>query len=225
MAMPGMRGGMEGFPDNDGEGRRMRSIFADMGLAALLLAAAGNARADTVAVVGDSIAVGLTAPLAEALAKAGDRVDGYAVSGSGLANPKLADWPAKAKRIAEGLPTAVVVQIGTNDGQGMGRALPFGTDAWKAEYRRRADALLAPFAEAGTEIRCLGTLPPERPDLKRTVPVVSEILREACVAAGGSYVDVEVRPQDRAGDLVHLTLDGYARLGEAAARAVHTPGS
>ena len=189
---------------------------------AAVLSASAVARADAVAVVGDSIAVGLTAPLAEALAKAGDSVEGYAVSGSGLANASLADWPAKAKGIAAGLPTAVVVQIGTNDGQGM-KGLAFGTEAWKAEYRRRADAFLAPFAEVGTEIRCLGTLPPERLDLKRTVPVVSGILREAGLAAGGSFTEVEVHPKDRAGDRIHLTLDGYARLGEAAARAVHTP--
>lgn len=195
------------------------SILAFAGV----LSAAGVAHAERIAIVGDSIAVGLTAPIAQAVARTGAIIDGYGVSGSGLANPRLADWQAKAKEIAATMPDAVIIQIGTNDGQGMGKGLPFGTDAWKEEYRSRLDAFLAPFVEVGTEIRCLETLPADRPDLKGKVPLISGIVRDACLAAGASFVPVgEVPPKDRAGDRVHLTVSGYDRLGWLAARAVHT---
>jgi lysophospholipase L1-like esterase len=186
----------------------MSRIAAAAFLAAALTAT--GAEAKTVAVVGDSISVGLADQLARL--DPYDKVESFGVVGSGLTSTKLADWPRRAIQVAAGHPDGVVVQIGTNDA-----VAPLPRD-----YRVRVDAFLAPFIANGARVVCLEPLPPVRPDLVKGMPAVEATLRDACTDFGAQWVPVGGVPAgERAADHVHLDGPGYARLAGIALTAIH----
>ena len=190
------------------------ALAAALAALAAALAAPSGASAGTWAVVGDSIAAGMAAEMAPFAARTGNRVVDYAVVGSGLASSAKVDWEARAKGAAAARPDVVFVEIGTNDPVAMERG-PVAT------YYRRADTVFSALRSSGARIVCLQTLPPVRPDLVRTVPVASYILRNRCQAVGGTWVPLDPPPpSERAADQVHLTRDGYRRLAVAALRAL-----
>jgi len=79
---------------------------------------------------------------------------------TGLARPDYFDWPGRvSERLRDGEPAAIVVMLGGNDGQAMstpGGVLHRETEAWKAEYRARAQALGDAMSSRGAEVFWIG---------------------------------------------------------------------
>ncbi len=183
----------------------MKCLIVAIGLAAALTVS--GAQAMTVAVVGDSISLGLARELARL--DDANKVKSWGVTGSGLTSTRRVSWPERAAEVAASRPNVVIVQIGTNDAVG---SLP-------RDYRGRVAAFLAPFR--GTHLICLRPLPPVRRDIVRGMPAVEAALREGCRKAGAEWLDVSMVPASEwAGDGVHLTASGYGRLAKSALAAL-----
>jgi len=91
---------------------------------------------------------------------------------TGLARPDVFDWPAQIAAVDKALnPRAVVLTFGANDDQSVqspdGQRHSFGTDGWKAEYRRRVGGLLDQILSEGRNVFWIG------------VPVVRDEARSA----------------------------------------------
>jgi|GEM_PF-1057763 len=109
--------------------------------------------AHTVAVIGDSLSIGLGKEMERVFAARQDV--GFTRLGkvsSGLAKPEFFDWEKNAAKLASDLePDVVVVMIGANDNKNIltedGRTIYFTDPAWDAAYAARA-ALLADACRA-----------------------------------------------------------------------------
>lgn len=157
---------------------------------------------------------------------------------SGLSSPGFFDWP---KRVAEELPRLnpeiVVFVMGTND-WATPQATPVDTSgqpAWKAKYEAQVQAMVDVLARDGRTLYWVG--PPILRDSKQEAGTkqVAEITRSLVDRApaaeyfdlhdlldgadGTTYaqtIDVDGRKvMVRAGDGVHLTLDGGDVVGDA----------
>ncbi len=83
----------------------------------------------------------------------------YRVS-TGLARPDYFDWPNHLSTLQPELGAEVVViMLGANDAQAFvvdNRAVEFGTEEWRAEYRRRVQALLDQLTAGGSWVVWIG---------------------------------------------------------------------
>ncbi|NDY58781.1 DUF459 domain-containing protein [Desulfovibrio sulfodismutans] len=112
-----------------------------------------TAPAHTVAVIGDSLSIGLGKEMERVFAARQDV--GFTRLGkvsSGLAKPEFFDWEKTAAKLASDLePDVVVIMIGANDNKNIltedGRTIYFTDPAWDAAYAARA-ALLADACRA-----------------------------------------------------------------------------
>jgi hypothetical protein len=157
---------------------------------------------------------------------------------SGLSNPGFFDWPAQAtKEMARLKPEIVVFIIGTND-----YSTPTNDDAWKADYAKRVEAMLTTFETAGDDngsrtVYWVGA--PHLKDQKMddgasavnavAQDVVAKHKNVVYVDSHKLFSDTDGKyaqnlPDEtgkvvtmRAGDGVHLTVDG----GDYLARAVY----
>lgn len=134
----------------------------------------------------------------DSLVEAGVTTDRHAKSSSGLARPDFYDWHAAAqKQVARSGPQAVVVMFGGNDGQ----ALFMGddaspkwikwdeADAWKAEYRRRVDALADVLGDGGAQIYWMGMPEMKSNKLNGRMERMNTIYAEAMQArASGHFI-------------------------------------
>ncbi|SNQ46629.1 conserved hypothetical protein [Frankia canadensis] len=119
-----------------------------------------------VLVTGDSLTETL-GPAVTNAAPATLRVSTETHYGTGLVRPDFFDWAARARaQVAELRPEVVIVAMGGNDGQGMtlpdGTVLAAGSDAWAAEYRRRADVIMRIWTGGGARRLVWLSLPPAR---------------------------------------------------------------
>jgi hypothetical protein len=145
--------------------RRIRTGDAPLETELPKIAPVDAGKVRTVALAGDSMmAVGLSSTILRQAPKYGDlaMVKTFK-SGTGLARPEVFDWqkeyPAMLK---DARPDVVLVAIGANDGQGFvegGVTYPFGTEGWKAIYRKRVEAYLAMLESGGATVVWIG-LPP-----------------------------------------------------------------
>jgi hypothetical protein len=157
---------------------------------------------------------------------------------SGLSNPGFFDWPAQAtKEMARLQPEIVVFIIGTND-----YSTPTNDDAWKADYAKRVEAMLTIFETSGDDngsrtVYWVGA--PHLKDQKMDdgASAVNAVAQDVIAKHKNVvYVDSHKLFSDtdgkyaqnlpdetgklvtmRAGDGVHLTVDG----GDYLARAVY----
>jgi hypothetical protein len=159
---------------------------------------------------------------------------------SGLANPGFFDWPDQAtKEMARLKPEVVVFIIGTND-----YTTPTADDAWKAAYAKRVEAMLTIFETAGAEnggrtVYWVGAPRLKDDKMDEGAAAVNEVAQQVIakhpkvvyVDAHKLFSDTDGKyaqnlPDEtgklvtmRAGDGVHLTVDG----GDYLARAVFEP--
>lgn len=156
----------------------------------------------------------------------------YKVS-SGLSRPDFYDWVEYWRKYAYRY-KAIVFMLGTNDGQNMvegGEILPFPSDAWRAEYQRRAGRVMDIMLGAGVQrvywvgMPIMGS--------KRFSSVMRAINAGFRDAAWGrdqvKYVDIwkvfakadgTYDPRWRQDDGIHFNFDGVHRLAEHVAGIV-----
>lgn len=196
---------------------------------------AGQAKAagPSVAVVGDSLAVGIGMTMAE-------RLRGYEGMGcqplgkisTGLISKKFYDWE---KRLSELVATeklaAVVVMLGGNDADNRIAGKAAGTPEWDAAYRQKAESFLRIAASSGVRVLWVGLPAMRDPEYNKRVAAVNAAAKKACAAvpgcaymeasdlftdASGNYVqakDINGRTVTLRGkDGVHMTMTGYDLL-------------
>ena len=160
---------------------------------------------------------------------------------SGLSRPDFFDWSAYAREQVAGAPGAVVAFLGANDCQpirvqGTGRWVSVGTDAWVAEYRRRAAELMRVYSGGGARpVYWIGLPIVQKPDIAACYRAINTATAAAAHDAGGvrwvdswtvyavngrysEYVSGVLARQE---DGIHLTYEGtrfltrkvYALLG------------
>jgi hypothetical protein len=159
---------------------------------------------------------------------------------SGLANPGFFDWPDQAtKEMARLKPEVVVFIIGTND-----YTTPTADDAWKADYAKRVEAMLTILetasADSGTRtVYWVGAPHLKDDNMDEGAAAVNAVAQDVIAKHKNAvYVDAHKLFSDtdgkyaqnlpdengklvtmRAGDGVHLTVDG----GDFLAHAVFKP--
>ena len=157
---------------------------------------ASRVRPGRVLLIGDSLAVGLKAPLAALANQAGIPFETRAVEGT-----HIPQWSANAsvdETLARFQPTHVLVSLGTND-----EKVGTGIAAREAPALR---ALLQKIQSAGAEVAWIG--PPALPFSRVGV---SDMIR----AAVPRYFSSETLSIPRAGDGLHPTGAGYASWAAA----------
>jgi hypothetical protein len=159
---------------------------------------------------------------------------------SGLSNPGFFDWPAQAtKEMARLKPEVVVFIIGTND-----YTTPTDDDGWKTEYAKRVEAMLTILETEGDDsgnrtVYWVGAPRLKDDKMDAGASAVNAVAQDVIAKHPNAvYVDAHKLFSDtdgkyaqnlpdetgklvtmRAGDGVHLTVDG----GDYLARAVFKP--
>ena len=189
-----------------------------------------------IVVVGDSLADGMAAGLADALTDLPQLdVQKRIKASSGFVREDLYDWRKVARDlVAEGKLAAVVVLLGSNDRQAMqtpsGRFQPL-SDGWRTEYVARVDEFLRILREADVTVYWTGLPPMPGNRVSADMEALNEITRERALAAGAKFIDVwdgfadddgrytPVGPdltgairRLRAGDGVHFSRNGNDKL-------------
>ena len=197
-----------------------------------------------VAVIGDSLSLGLGPAIERWMNPAVVRVLPLGRESTGLSREDYFNWEAGMRQIVEEFrPDLVFVLLGSNDAQAQisrdGTAIPVGSVQWLEGYRERAADLLGEATRAGTHVVWVGipiVRERQRWDFYRRV---NDIYRDTASADPlSTYVDawtpfegrdggytafvrndrgdlVEVR----ASDGVHFTQTGYSFLARMAIRA------
>jgi hypothetical protein len=150
---------------------------------------------------------------------------------SGLSNPGFFDWPAQAtKEMARLKPEVVVFIIGTND-----YSTPSGDDGWKADYAKRVEAMLTIFDAEGRTVYWVGAPHLKDDKMDEGASAVNAVAQDVVAKHKDAvYVDAHKLFSDsdgkyaqnlpdetgkvvtmRAGDGVHLTVDGGDHLANA----------
>ncbi len=196
--------------------------------------AAKTKKADgpVVAVVGDSLAVGVGMTMEQRLAKAGG--PGCLPMGkvsTGLISKKY-DWEkALAETLASRPVSAVVVVLGGNDANNAIAGKGAGTPEWQEAYTAKVERFLAIAAKAGVQVMWVGLPAMKDPAYGKRVAAVNAAARAGCAKTsgcrylepGGIFTDASgnyVQAKDiggktvslRAGDGVHMTMTGYDLL-------------
>ncbi len=185
-----------------------------------------------VAVVGDSLAVGVGMTMEQRLAKAGG--PGCLAMGkvsTGLISKKY-DWEkALAETLASRSVSAVVVVLGGNDANNAIAGKGAGTPEWQEAYTAKVERFLAIAAKAGVQVMWVGLPAMKDPAYGKRVAAVNAAARAGCAKTAGCrylepgdiFTDASgnyVQAKDiggktvalRAGDGVHMTMTGYDLL-------------
>ncbi len=190
-------------------------------LATALAVLGGSARADPgqcpltarpkVLAIGSSTMASLLGPALERmLRKDGLDVTSVGVPSSGLARPDFWDWAdAAQKLVTEHAPDVVVVELGTNDFQGIwevDRWVRRGQPEWESIYSARIERLLTVLAGPRRErlILWVGPYAFAADNAIEQGPLVDLLLREriaAWVAGAGraTYIDAWAATSDKRG--------------------------
>jgi uncharacterized protein len=193
----------------------------------------------TVALAGDSMmAVGLSSTILRRVPEYKDLAVVKAFkSGTGLARPEVFNWQAEyPAMLREVRPDVVLVAIGANDGQGFvegGVTYLFGTEGWKAVYRRRVEAYLQMLKSNGAMVVWLGLPPMKSGVYDARIALVNRIDYEVVSESPGAIWfstatvvgDAQGRFQDygsvdgqtarlRQADGIHLSDDGAVLVVE-----------
>lgn len=174
--------------------------------AAMMLALPTSARPTdlTIAVVGDSLSVGL----AEALiySQPAIRVIGYGVVSSGLTNPRIVDWQKRIRDVASTRPTLVMVLIGMND----------SASAPDSAYVRKLVEFLYPLQQQDIPFLMIAVPPTNQSSRNVNIEKLNAIFSAATPRLGGRFISLPSFPRDyRTADGIHFTRDGYLALADA----------
>jgi len=147
--------------------------------------------AKRVLVIGDFFARSIAKGLEAAFAENPNVVVVQAANGSsGLVRDDFYDWPGKLPElIAENSPDAVVVMIGGNDRQEIGKAA-LRSDPWNAAYSDRVAALANAITTSGKPGLWVGLVPVSSSSLSRDYSAFNSIYRETLENSPVKFVDV-----------------------------------
>ena len=198
-------------------------------------AAKGKAKSDgpAVAVVGDSLAVGVGMTMEARLNKAGNV--GCRPMGkisTGLISKKKYDWDKElAELLARERISAVVVVLGGNDANNAIAGKAAGTPEWNTAYADKAERFLRIAADAQVRVLWVGLPAMKEAAYSKRVAAVNAAAKTACSKVTGcTYMEasdiftdeagnyVQAKTIDgktvslRAGDGVHMTMTGYDLL-------------
>ncbi|UJX40578.1 DUF459 domain-containing protein [Desulfovibrio sp. JY] len=195
--------------------------------------AAPKAAGGKVAVVGDSLAVGIGMTMS-------NRMKQYEGSGcvplgkvsTGLISKRFFDWDKKlTELVAKEKLSAVVVMMGGNDANNPIAGKAAGTPEWSAAYQEKAEDFLHIASKAGIKVLWVGLPAMRDAAYNKRVEAVNEAAKAACAKVGGcSYMEASTIFTDdtgkfvqaktiggkkvslRAKDGVHMTMNGYDLL-------------
>ncbi|MGN6464452.1 MAG: SGNH/GDSL hydrolase family protein [Rhizobiaceae bacterium] len=151
--------------------------------------------ARVVLVVGDFMASGLAAALADDYAQAPKVriVDGTNGS-SGLVRSDFYDWPKEIGAVMDAAhPSVVVMMIGANDRQPMdfgGTKEPARSDAWTQEYVRRVEAVTKAVTDRKIPLVWVGQPAFRYASMSSDMLALDDIYQRVVEAAKGEYVDI-----------------------------------
>lgn len=149
-----------------------------------------------IALIGDSFAEALSYGFEADAAFSGEIViRSRLVSAAGLVRDDYHDWP---KALGELLSAnkdvaAIVIMLGLNDRQVMrigSEALEPLSDAWRAAYRQRIDALLGVARTANIPVIWVGMPVVRLPKFSADLMQINEMLRERVQLAGQTWLDM-----------------------------------
>jgi hypothetical protein len=180
-----------------------------------------------VLIVGDSDAGTFGPYLSELLDDTGivETTLDYKVS-SGLARPDFFDWPTELARIVpEADPDIVVVTFGGNDAQFLADTAgdvvaseprPDSDNAeWRAEYERRAGAVMDQLLAGGRTVIWVGIPNDDNPDVTFRMQVQDESAKAAAATRPGvQFVDTWTRFAGRNGGFAEYVVDPRDGVGK-----------
>ena len=187
-----------------------------------------------IAVVGDSLAVGIGMTMEQRLHNHSEGIGCIPLGkvSTGLISKKKLDWE---KRLSELVATeklaAVVVMMGGNDANNSLSGKPAGTPEWGEAYRRKAESFLRIAGRAGIRVFWVGLPAMRDPAYGARVQAVNDAAKAACSSVSGcTYLPPSDIFTDASGhfveskaingktvplrghDGVHMTMTGYALL-------------
>ncbi|WP_428559184.1 MAG: DUF459 domain-containing protein [Solidesulfovibrio sp. DCME] len=190
-------------------------------------------RGASVAVVGDSLAVGVGMTMAQHLEGAhGLGCQPLGKVSTGLINKKFFDWEKKlSELVAREKLAAVVVVMGGNDANNAIGGKQPGSPQWAEAYRGKAESFLRIASGAGVKVIWVGLPAMRDAAYNDRVRAVNAAAKQACATVGGcAYMEAStlftdasgnyVQAKDiggkhvslRAKDGVHMTMTGYDLL-------------
>lgn len=215
----------------------------------LILAAPARAQSQpvTIAIFGDSLAIGLGTALqrwaaARPTAEPVIRIARHGQYGTGLTRYDLFDWQARLEEILRsGRPDIAIILVGANDRQPIYlpdyRALPFDSLEWQKLYSDRAGRFARTLTQAGTAVLWVGLPAMAKPDFDRGMrriavlqasgsagPCVDHLsLLPLTLEANGAYtarvLDADGKKRAlRTTDGIHFTNYGYDLVVQAVIR-------
>lgn len=179
---------------------------------------------------GDGMANGVLGSLKAAVATdALVNVDGRMQEESGLARPDIHDWAAAIPKIQESNNIDIaVMMLGVNDSQPMRdgeMGFAFGSDAWKAAYGARVDAVLRILKATGAAVYWVGLPPLGTRVLDANMSLINEVQRARAQAAGVKFIDLreafgpDAKSLQR-GDGISLNARGHDKIAQVLLAAI-----
>lgn len=187
----------------------------------------------TIAVVGDSLAVGIGMTMQQHMTSyQGVGCDAAGKVSTGLISKKFYDWDKKLLDVVSSKKvTAVVVIMGGNDANNSIDGKTAGTPEWGEAYRQKAEEFLKIATNAGAKVLWVGLPAMRDPAYGERVRAVNEAAKRACeTVLGCAYMEPSDTFTDATGhyvqskeingkkvklrgkDGVHMTMTGYDLL-------------
>lgn len=198
----------------------------------------------TVLEIGDSLGEDLGIGLSQVLApSSGLNLVMLDKDATGLANSWYYDWPVHlVADLTRYRPQLVIVMLGGNDQQGMvvnGRALAFGTAAWKTAYLSEIHTIIADARSAGAYVLWVGLPIMQSVSYSNGCALIDSLDRQAATeAAGATFIPTwslfsnpdgqfestaavnGIETTLRASDGIHFSPSGWDVLATAVVRTM-----
>ena len=187
-----------------------------------------------VILIGDSIMQGFGWGFENTLKTSKITIKNLAKASTGLTNKKFYDWSEELKNALENLKSRpqnllILALFGANDAYSYafeGRALEFGTDAWKQAYEGRIAQIYDIADEYGAQVAWLGMPCMRSEKFDKKMKTLNLIYKDAAQKRGARYIDIGGAICDngkylkqgadnkplRNDDGVHISLNGAKKV-------------
>ena len=187
-----------------------------------------------VILIGDSIMQGFGWGFENTLKTSKITIKNLAKASTGLTNKKFYDWSEELKNALENLKNRpqnllILALFGANDAYSYafeGRALEFGTDAWKQAYESRIAQIYDIADEYGAQVAWLGMPCMRSEKFDKKMKTLNLIYKDAAQKRGARYIDIGGAICDngkylkqgmdnkplRNDDGVHISLNGAKKV-------------
>lgn len=187
-----------------------------------------------VILIGDSIMQGFGWGFENALKTSKITIKNLAKASTGLTNKKFYDWSEELKNALENLKNPpqnllILALFGANDAYSYafeGRALEFGTDAWRQAYEGRIAQIYDIADEYGAQVAWLGMPCMRSEKFDKKMKTLNLIYKDAAQKRGARYIDIGGAICDngkylkqgadnkplRNDDGVHISLNGAKKV-------------